>query len=101
MIAGVCAGVANYFDIDPTVVRIAWAFLVVLFGSGLLLYLICWLLMLTTSSYGLNAVVRGKREGTLSGRAAVVLGILHLFFVADVIGAVILLIRLRKRKKLS
>ena len=58
---------------------------------------ICWLLMLTTSSYGLNAVVRGKQEGTLSGRAAVVLGILHLFFVADVIGAVILLIRLRKK----
>lgn len=50
MIAGVCAGVANYFDIDPTVVRIAWAFLVVLFGSGLLLYLICWLLM--SSDYG-------------------------------------------------
>lgn len=45
MIAGVCAGVANYFNIDPTVVRIAWAFLVVLFGSGVLLYLICWLLM--------------------------------------------------------
>ena len=50
VIAGVCAGVANYFDIDPTVVRIAWAFLVVLFGSGLLLYLICWLLM--PSDYG-------------------------------------------------
>lgn len=50
MIAGVCAGVANYFDIDPTVVRIAWAFLVVLFGSGILLYLICWLLM--PSDYG-------------------------------------------------
>ena len=50
MIAGVCAGVANYFDIDPTVVRIAWAFLVVLFGSGLQLYLICWLLM--PSDYG-------------------------------------------------
>lgn len=50
MIAGVCAGVANYFDIDPTVVRIAWVFLVVLFGSGLLLYLICWLLM--PSDYG-------------------------------------------------
>lgn len=50
MIAGVCAGVANYFDVDPTVVRIAWAFLVVLFGSGLLLYLICWLLM--PSDYG-------------------------------------------------
>lgn len=50
MIAGVCAGVANYFDVDPTVVRIAWAFLVVLFGSGILLYLICWLLM--PSDYG-------------------------------------------------
>lgn len=45
MIAGVCAGLANYFNIDPTVVRIVWAFLVVLFGTGILLYLICWLLM--------------------------------------------------------
>lgn len=44
-IAGVCAGVANYFGIDPTIVRIVWAVLFFFAGAGLLLYLVCWLLM--------------------------------------------------------
>lgn len=44
-IAGVCAGMAEYFNIDPTIVRIVWAVLVLLFGTGILLYLICWILM--------------------------------------------------------
>lgn len=44
-IAGVCAGVAGYFNIDPTIVRIVWAALVLLFGTGIILYLICWILM--------------------------------------------------------
>lgn len=45
MIAGVCSGVARYFNIDPTVVRILWALLVLLGGTGLLAYLICWILI--------------------------------------------------------
>ncbi len=49
-IAGVCSGVAKYFGIDPTVVRIAWALLVLLFGVGIFLYLVCWLLMPDDSS---------------------------------------------------
>lgn len=44
-IAGICSGVAKYFDIDPTIVRIIWAVLVVACGFGLIVYLICWLLM--------------------------------------------------------
>ena len=35
MIAGVCAGIAEYLDIDPTVVRVAYA-LVTVFTAGLL-----------------------------------------------------------------
>ncbi len=49
-IAGVCSGVAKYFGIDPTVVRIAWVLLVLLFGVGIFLYLVCWLLMPDDSS---------------------------------------------------
>lgn len=45
MIAGVCGGVANYFDIDPTVVRILWVLFVLLGGSGILVYVIMWILM--------------------------------------------------------
>ncbi len=44
-IAGVAGGVANYFGIDPTIMRIIWLCAVVFGGFGLLVYLICWLLM--------------------------------------------------------
>lgn len=40
MLAGVCAGIAEYFDWDPTLVRLAWALFCVLGGSGVLAYLI-------------------------------------------------------------
>jgi len=39
-IFGVCGGLGNYFDIDPTVVRIAFLLAFLFFGSGLLLYLV-------------------------------------------------------------
>jgi phage shock protein PspC (stress-responsive transcriptional regulator) len=39
-IFGVCGGLGNYFDIDPTVVRIAFLVAFLFFGSGLLLYLV-------------------------------------------------------------
>ena len=45
MIGGVAAGVAEYLDIDPTIVRIIWAASVVFGGFGLLAYLIAWLIM--------------------------------------------------------
>ena len=42
-IAGVCGGLAQYFDIDPTVVRIIFLILLFLVGGGLLLDLIMWI----------------------------------------------------------
>ena len=39
MIAGVCSGLADYLNIDPTIVRLIWA-LVGLSGAGLIAYLI-------------------------------------------------------------
>ena len=40
MLAGVCSGIADYFDIDPTLVRLAWVVLGFMGGSGLLAYII-------------------------------------------------------------
>ena len=41
MISGVCGGIGEYFNIDPTVVRLLWAILTAGgFGSGLLVYII-------------------------------------------------------------
>ena len=47
MLAGVCAGIAEYFSIDPTVVRVAYAVLSVFSTGfpGLLLYLILMIIM--------------------------------------------------------
>ena len=42
---GVCGGFAEYFEIDPTIVRLVWVFLVVCAGTGLLAYLIAALVM--------------------------------------------------------
>ena len=38
---GVCGGVAKYFDIDPTIVRVIWAALILLKGIGLGIYIVC------------------------------------------------------------
>ena len=45
MVGGVCAGLAEYLDIDPTIVRIVWVLMVLFAGFGILLYVILWLIM--------------------------------------------------------
>lgn len=40
MICGVCTGIARYFNLDPTIVRLAWIILSCIGGSGLLAYII-------------------------------------------------------------
>lgn len=42
---GVCAGLGEYLDLDPTVVRIAFALLFFFAGGGILLYLILAIIM--------------------------------------------------------
>ena len=41
VIAGVCAGVAEYFNIDPTVVRVAWAIASIFAFAGVIAYIVC------------------------------------------------------------
>ena len=45
IISGVCAGLAEYFNIDSTLVRLAWVVFCLLGGSGLLAYIIAALIM--------------------------------------------------------
>ena len=40
MVDGVCGGIAEYFELDPTMVRLAWVLLCAAGGSGLLAYII-------------------------------------------------------------
>ena len=46
MVGGVCGGIGEYFNIDPTLVRVVFAILVLIgVGSPLLLYLLLWIIM--------------------------------------------------------
>lgn len=45
MIAGVCGGLGEYFEIDPTLIRLAMAFFSLWSGGGILLYFIAWFLI--------------------------------------------------------
>ena len=45
MLCGVCGGIAEYFNIDPSIVRLVWAALVIMGGTGILLYVIAAIIL--------------------------------------------------------
>jgi phage shock protein C len=44
-IAGVCAGIGEYFNADPTLVRLLWVILTLAGGAGIILYIIAWIII--------------------------------------------------------
>lgn len=44
-IAGVCGGLAEYFGLDASLVRLIWLIALLFFGTGLLFYVILWIVM--------------------------------------------------------
>lgn len=49
MICGVCGGIAEYFNLDPTLIRLAFALLIFGMGSGLLFYILAAIIIPTQS----------------------------------------------------
>ncbi len=45
MIAGVCGGIAEYFDVDPTLIRLLTVLFVLLGGAGVAVYIIAWIII--------------------------------------------------------
>ena len=46
MIAGVCEGIGEFLEIDPTVVRVIWAFVTILsMGVGIIAYILAWIII--------------------------------------------------------
>ncbi len=45
MVGGVCGGLGEFLGVDPTLVRLAFVLLTIFGGSGLLLYIIMWLIV--------------------------------------------------------
>lgn len=44
-IAGVCAGFAEYLELDPTLVRLLWLMMALFVGWGVIAYLVAWIVM--------------------------------------------------------
>ena len=44
IIAGVCGGIAEYYNWDPTIVRLVWAVITCFYGTGLVLYIVAALI---------------------------------------------------------
>jgi phage shock protein C len=51
MVAGVCSGLADYFDIDPTIIRILFVVIAFAGGASLLAYLIMWIIVPEEKSF--------------------------------------------------
>jgi len=45
IIGGVCSGLADYFDMDPTIVRLIFAFAFFTWGAGLVTYIVLWIVL--------------------------------------------------------
>ena len=46
MVAGVCGGIGEYFNVDPTVIRLLWViFTLISMGAGVIAYIIAWIII--------------------------------------------------------
>lgn len=62
-IAGVCSGFARYLGLDVTLVRIVWILIVLAAGTGLLAYVIAWIVM--PADYGTTPMQEENRQPTV------------------------------------
>ena len=45
ILGGVCGGMGEYFNIDPVIIRLLWVLFSLVYGSGILAYLIAWIVI--------------------------------------------------------
>lgn len=45
ILGGVCGGIAEYFNVDPTIIRIIWILIVLGYGAGIIAYIIAWIII--------------------------------------------------------
>ena len=79
VIGGVCAGLANYFDIDATLLRLLLAFLILFAGTGFWLYIILWIVMpagrIDPSSDGVETFVPETTQEPKNNRGSMIVGL--------------------------
>jgi len=70
VVGGVAAGFADYFDIDPVIPRLLFVFLTVMGGTGLVAYVLCWVIM-PARDPGAHAGTQGGGAAPSSGAAPI------------------------------
>lgn len=61
VLGGVCGGIAAYFDIDPLWIRLAWAILFFVFGTGILFYILLWIIIPEAKTSSQKLEMRGEK----------------------------------------
>jgi phage shock protein PspC (stress-responsive transcriptional regulator) len=61
LVSGVCAGIANYFDTRPTYIRLAFAIALAFAGTGLLLYIILWIIIPKAATRADRMAMKGEK----------------------------------------
>jgi phage shock protein PspC (stress-responsive transcriptional regulator) len=62
LLAGVCAGIANYFDMNPVWIRLIFAVFVLVGGSGILLYCILWIIVPKAVTRADRMAMKGEKQ---------------------------------------
>ena len=85
-IAGVCAGIAEYFDADVTLVRLVWVVLSIVpggFVGGIVAYIVAWAIMPDSSLASVEGGARRLTRSTTDRKLAGVCGGLAEYFGVD------------------
>lgn len=61
LVAGVCSGIANYFDFNPVWVRLLFALALAFFGTGFILYIILWIVVPKAVTRADRMAMKGQR----------------------------------------
>lgn len=67
ILGGVCAGIAEYLSIDPTIVRLVWVAIALIGGTGVFVYIILWIIIPTPKQEGLSAEKRIEENAEALG----------------------------------
>lgn len=69
MVAGVCGGLAEYFNIDPVIVRLIFVLVTLTSGLGLLIYLLLWMIIHVAQPFRVSAQ-SSRAAASLTRRSA-------------------------------
>lgn len=80
VIGGVCAGLADYFGMDASLIRLLLAFMILFAGTGFWLYIILWIVMPAgtsqTTSDTVDAVMADGRQMSKANKGSLVIGLI-------------------------